>query len=130
MAASLAAVLGVALAAPSVAYACAAGVVALVTLAQWRSARAATGKRGLRAIERDGAGRWWLVPAEGRRVAARLEAAPFVTGPLIVLRFASGGRRQVLALWPDSAEPQALRRLRVALRIAPGGPQAVSSGGA
>ena len=130
MAGLLAAVLAVALAAPSVAHAGAAGVVALVALAQWRSARAATGLRGLRAIERDGAGRWWLVQADRRRVAARLEAAPLVTRPLIVLRFASGGRRRVLALWPDSAERQALRRLRVALRTAAGGPQSVSSGGA
>ena len=129
----LLALLGVAVAAPSWPYALATCLAAVVLLMGWRAARSAVGAAAeIRLLERDSVSRWWLHLRGGGRVAARLDGTAFVTVPLVVLVFEVGGRRRSLVLLPDSGDRQCLRRLRVALRTAPGGgaPQSLSSGGA
>jgi len=43
----------------------------------------------------------------------------FVSTGLIVLRYRMAGKMRILTLLPDSADTDALRRLRVSLRWAP-----------
>lgn len=96
----------------------AAGLLAVVALSARAAVRAwlrRTGRGAVRAFSRDGAGRWW-VEAGGDPVPAELAAPPVVTGPLVALSLRSGGARWDLVLLPDSADPDALRRLRAALR--------------
>jgi hypothetical protein len=129
----LVAVLAVAFTAPSASFAGLALLLGVALVREWRAARAQTGPRAaVQRLERDGQGRWWLTLRSGARSVARLRGEPFVTTALIVIDLADGeGRCHRLALFPDSAEPQMLRRLRLALRTAASqGAQSDSPGGA
>jgi hypothetical protein len=86
---------------------------AAATTRRWRQCARADGAR---AIERDGAGRWWVETCVGERVEAALAAPPVVTRPLVALSLRAGGSRWDLVLLPDSADADALRRLRAVLR--------------
>lgn len=65
------------------------------------------------AVEWRSDGRWFLdvgdeaVPAQHRSTR--------IVGPLVALDFVAAGRSHRIALWPDSADPDALRRLRIRL---------------
>jgi hypothetical protein len=99
----------------------AAGVLALVAASAWRSARRLRRcgtPDSVRAIERDGARRWWLETCVGERLEVAPGAPPVVTAPLVVLDFRAGARRWRVPLLPDSESPERLRRLRVLLRTA------------
>ena len=129
----LVAVLAIAVAAPSVGYKVIALLLGAVLVREWRAARSLAGPgAAVRLLECDGHGQWWLSLRGGDRIEAGIVEAPFVTATLIVIDLADGeGRRHRFALFPDSAEPQALRRLRLALRTASGqGAQSTSAGGA
>jgi hypothetical protein len=96
----------------------AAGLLAVVAFSAWSAARGwlrRAGPRSVRAFARDGAGRWWI-EAGADPVEAELAAPPVVTGPLVALALRAGRVRWDLALLPDSADPEALRRLRAVLR--------------
>lgn len=96
-----------------------AGLLAVVLASArvtWRNARGCAGPAGVRVIERDGAGRWWLETCAGDRLEGRIGAPPLVSRPLVAVSFRGDGRRWDLALLPDSADPGALRRLRTVLR--------------
>ena len=86
---------------------------AVVTARNWRGCAKAD---GVRAIERDGAGRWWLETCAGERVEVVLAGTPLVGQLLVAVPFSAGARRWHLALFPDSAESGPLRRLRAVLR--------------
>jgi hypothetical protein len=77
------------------------------------------GKPAATALRWDGSG-WLWIDAGGRHTALTLRHATLWRG-LILLRFrcAATGKNRVLALLPDSAERDALRRLRVHLRHLP-----------
>jgi hypothetical protein len=96
----------------------AAGLLVVVALSAWSATRGwlrRAGSRTVRAFARDGAGRWW-VEAGADPVEAELAAPPVVTGPLVALALRAGGACWNLVLLPDSADPDALRRLRAVLR--------------
>jgi hypothetical protein len=127
------AVLAIAVAAPPVGYKVIALLLGAVLVREWWAVRSLAGPgAALRMLERDGYGRWWLSLRGGDRIEACIVGAPFVTATLTVIDLADGeGRRHRFALFPDSAEPHALRRLRLALRTAGGqGAQSDSAGGA
>ena len=129
----LVAVLAVAVGAPSARYTVIALLLGAVLVREWQAARSLAGPRAaVRMLERDGHGRWRLSLRSGERIEARLAGEPFVTATLIVIDLVDGeGRRHRFALFPDSANPQALRRLRLALRTAGGQwAQSDSAGGA
>lgn len=94
------------------------GLLGLVLLSAWHSARhwRGGGAKGVRAIGRDGAGSWWLETGVGERLEVTLGGTPLVSRILIALSLSAGVRRWHLALLPDAAEPDSLRRLRAALR--------------
>ena len=99
----------------------AAGVLALVAASAWSSARRLRRcgtPDSVRAIERDGAGRWRLETCAGERVEVVPDAPPVVTAPLVVLCFRANARRWRVSLLRDSESPERLRRLRVLLRTA------------
>jgi len=87
-----------------------------VTARNWRRCTRAD---AVRAIERDGAGRWWVETGAGERLEVVLASLPVISRPLVALSFRTDGRRWDLALLPDSAEPDQLRRLRAVLRTSP-----------
>ena len=89
---------------------------AAVTMRRWRPGG---GSEAIRAIERDGTGRWWVETGAGERLEAALGAPPVVSRPVVALSFRAGDRRWDVALLPDSAGPDQLRRLRAALRTGP-----------
>jgi hypothetical protein len=66
-------------------------------------------------------GSWWHLPADDADQAPsparplRLRSAR-VIGPLLALRFVAGDRPLGIALWPDSADADVLRRLRIRLQ--------------
>jgi hypothetical protein len=91
-------------------------VVLASAVATARAWRGCARQDAVHAIERDGAGRWWVETGAGERVEAALAAPPVVTRSLVALSFRVDERRWDLALLPDSAAPDDLRRLRVALR--------------
>jgi len=96
-----------------------AGLLALVAVSAWatrRSWRGCAGAVGVRAFERDSSGRWWLEPCGGERLQVSVAGQPIVSRGFLVLSFGAEARRWEVALLPDSAEPEALRRLRAALR--------------
>lgn len=85
--------------------------VGLVWLAQrWRRSVVAVAAIAWRAD-----GSCWLTDAEGRELPGQLRAAR-ILGPLIVLAFDRQGTRVELRLWPDSANADDLRRLRIRLQ--------------
>jgi hypothetical protein len=97
------------------------GVLALVAASGWvavRRLRHCGTPHAVRAIERDGAGRWWLETCAGERVEVVPGAPPVVTLALVVLYLTAGTRRWQVPLLPDSESPERLRRLRVILRTA------------
>jgi hypothetical protein len=60
--------------------------------------------------------RWWLETGDGTRHHAGLTGGYAHPG-IVILNFRlENGRRRSLALLPDAADPEALRRLRVWLR--------------
>ena len=89
---------------------------ALATMRRWRHCARADAAR---VIERDAAGRWWLETCAGARTEVVLAATPLVSQLLIAVSLSAGARRWHLTLFPDSASPHALRRLRAVLRTAP-----------
>ncbi len=93
-------------------------VVLASAVATTRGLRQCAQPEGARAIERDGAGRWWLETCAGERLEVALEGMPLVTPPLVAVSLRAAGRRWHLALFPDSAEIHELRRLRAVLRTA------------
>jgi hypothetical protein len=93
-------------------------VVAASAAATTRGLRQCARADGARAIERDGAGRWWLETCAGERLEVALEGVPLVTPPLVAVSLRAAGRRWHLALFPDSAGTHELRRLRAVLRTA------------
>ncbi len=98
-----------------------AGVLVLVAASGWaasRRLRHCGSSAAVRAIERDGVGRWWLETCAGKRVEVVHDAPPVVTPPLVVLYLAAGTRRWQVPLLCDSESPERLRRLRVILRTA------------
>ena len=84
-----------------------------------RKARPCARADAARSIERDGAGRWWVETCAGERVEVALGGTPLVSRLVIAVSLTAGPRRWHLALFPDSAEPDPLRRLRAVLRTAP-----------
>lgn len=64
------------------------------------------------------AGSWWIVRG-GQRIAIELRGEQRVLSWLVALQWreSAGTRRGSLALWPDSADAEALRRLRLRLRF-------------
>jgi hypothetical protein len=96
-----------------------AGALVLVAVSGWavvRQWRHCARSDAAATLERDGAGRWWLETCAGERIEVGFAAPPVVSRPLVVLYLAAGRRRWNLVLAPDSVAPDALRRLRVALR--------------
>ncbi|OHX19427.1 protein YgfX [Chromobacterium sphagni] len=82
----------------------------------WRALRAGGWWRtdAWRRLEIDPQGRLHLCGDGGRREARVLDDC-FVTPLLTVLNLQADGRRQSLMLWPDSADAEARRLLRVYL---------------
>lgn len=70
------------------------------------------------AVEWRSDGRWFLDVGD-EALPARHRSTRIV-GPLIALDFDAAGGRHRIALWPDSADPDALRRLRIRLARAAG----------
>ena len=83
-----------------------------------RNGRGCTRPDAVRAIDRDGAGRWWLETCAGERLEVELAGTPLVSQLLVAVSLSAGKRRWDLALFADSAEPDPLRRLRAVLRTA------------
>jgi len=99
-----------------------AGLLLLVLLSAWATLRRWRGcgrPEAVRTIERDGAGRWWIETCAGERLEVVLASLPVISRLLVALSFRTDGRRWDLALLPDSAEPDQLRRLRAVLRTSP-----------
>jgi hypothetical protein len=92
----------------------------LVVASLWRElVRAGFPDRALPidALIWESAGRWWLRTAHGRSEQGWLLPDSFVHPQLVVLGFrTAAGRRRVVIL-PDMAHPEALRQLRVRLRL-------------
>ncbi len=93
-------------------------VVLASAAATLRNRRGCPNNNGLRAIERDGAGRWWLTGCAGERIEVALAGTPLVSQLLVAVSLRAGARRWHLVLFPDSAEAYPLRRLRAVLRTA------------
>ena len=73
------------------------------------------------ALSLDGNGGWWLKRADGRVIEPLLLADSRALPALLLLNFRLGRwRRRSLLLLPDSADADALRRLRVRLRVGEG----------
>ena len=89
---------------------------AIATARAWRGCAQ---DDGARAIERDGAGRWWVETCAGKRVEVALGGTPLVSRWLVAVSLIAGPRRWHLALFPDSADADSLRRLRAVLRASP-----------
>lgn len=95
-------------------------MVVLVAVSAWASVmlhglRRAAGSIVLLVLDRHG--RWRLVRRDGRVLDADLEPGGFSHPQLMALVFRTGKRRTVaLAIVPDMADSDGLRRLRVRLR--------------
>lgn len=73
------------------------------------------GRRRAVALQVDARGRLWLDDGQAR-LPAQVLPHTWLTQWLGVLALRVDGRERRLALWPDSADADALRRLRVYLR--------------
>lgn len=100
-----------------------AGLLALVALSFYRNYRRHILHRGARAARRivcQDDGRWLLQDHRGRMQEARLLPSSYLHPRLVILNFRleQRPRRRSLVLCPDSLDAQALRQLRVRLRMA------------
>jgi hypothetical protein len=77
-----------------------------------------SGRRAVQSLLWEPTGAWTL-QCGGQQFSASLLAGSFVTPALIILRFVpdSGGGAYTVVLPSDGADPDALRRLRVRLRL-------------
>ncbi len=80
------------------------------------------GARGRSLLGRDPAGRWWLRRGAGRRRYVQLRGRALMLGPWIWLQFREGSRAHYLLVDGRRAEPEAVRLLKVSLRLDPEGP--------
>jgi toxin CptA len=93
-------------------------VIVLGFVGAWRTHVLRGSPRAIRAAELDPEGAWTLRLADGRALAARLLPSSFVHPKLVVLNFRTGRlARRHLVLAADAADADALRRLRVRLRM-------------
>jgi hypothetical protein len=96
----------------------AAAVIALLAVSVLLVRRPGAGAAGL---EWRADGSWWLLVDDDGQGGAptarplRLRSARAI-GPLLALRFSTGSGRLPIDLWPDSADPDDLRRLRIRLQ--------------
>ncbi len=81
------------------------------------------GPRAVRQVEHDGRGGWWLTTGDGERLEVVPAGTQTVTSWLVVIGLRTGRRRWSLPLAANSADANALRRLRVVLRAAGSGDQ-------
>lgn len=93
----------------------------------WRVHARRTAPHAIRAAELDGEGRWTLFLADGRALAASLLTSSTVHPGLSVLNFRTGRWvRRHLVLAGDAADGDALRRLRVSLKMGSGSHRSAS----
>ncbi len=91
-------------------------LIAFSFLAAWRRYGAWYGRRAVRSVELDGEGRWRIRFGDGRETVAERLGPSLVSPWAVILSFRTGLLPTHVVLLADNADPNAVRRLRVALR--------------
>ena len=86
-------------------------------LVAWRRYGAWYGRRAVRAVELDGEGRWRIRFGDGRETLVERLGPSLVSPRLVILSFRTGFLPTHAVLLADNADPDAVRRLRVRLRV-------------
>jgi hypothetical protein len=93
------------------------GLLPLLLLLALRGQGLLGGRVPCRALRWSG-GRWLWIGADGRALPVRLRRA-VIWRHLVVLHFSVAGGSRSLCLLPDSLDADAMRRLRLCLRLLP-----------